>query len=239
MLVFPAIDLIEGQVVRLYQGDYDKKKVYSDDPLSCVKRFYDVSARCLHIIDLDGAKMGKQRNFDVVRSITKAYPDMLIELGGGIRNIDTVEQCLETGVKRVILGTSALKDIEFTSKMLRERSEQVAIGVDARNNKVAIEGWTKTSNQDSIDFCFRMRDLGAKYIIYTDISKDGAGKGTNLRVYEKLSSIEGLKITASGGVTILAEISLLRDMGMYAAIIGKALYTGDILLKDALLEARK
>ncbi|NLL91272.1 MAG: 1-(5-phosphoribosyl)-5-[(5-phosphoribosylamino)methylideneamino]imidazole-4-carboxamide isomerase [Ruminococcaceae bacterium] len=239
MFIFPAIDLIEGQVVRLYQGDYDKKKVYSDDPLSCVKRFYDDSARCLHMIDLDGAKMGKQRNFDVVRGIAETYPDMLIELGGGIRNIDTVEQCLEAGVKRVILGTSALKDIEFTSKMLREKSEQVAIGVDARDNKVAVEGWTETSDQDSIDFCFRMRDLGAKYIIYTDISKDGAGKGTNLDIYERLSRIEGLEITASGGVTTLEEISILREMGIYAAIIGKALYTGDIILKDALLEARK
>lgn len=234
MVIFPAIDMIDGKVVRLFQGDYEKKQVFGDDPAAYAKRFYDDGARFLHLVDLDGAKEGKPRNFDTVEAIAKAVPDMLIELGGGIRDEATVERCFAAGISRVILGTAALRDKAFTETMVRKYAERIAVGVDARNQKVAVEGWLDTSDIDSVDFCKEMGAIGVRYIIYTDISRDGAERGANLAIYEKLSEIAGVNFTASGGVSSLDDVKNLRDMGLYAAILGKALYTGAVDLKEAI-----
>lgn len=238
MLIFPAIDLIDGQVVRLYQGDYAQKQVFGSNPAAFAKNFAQQGATCLHLVDLDGAKAGAMRNFAVVQAIATAAPSLFIELGGGIRDEETVQRCLSAGVKRVILGTAALKNPAFTRRMLEKYGSAIAIGVDARDGRVATEGWLDTSDIDSLAFCREMRANGAEYIIYTDISRDGAGKGANLAIYEKLSAIEGLNITASGGVSTLDDIAALRAMELYAAIVGKALYTGAVTLPEALKLAR-
>lgn len=237
MHLFPAIDIIGGKAVRLFQGDYNKQETFGDDPAAFARGFEEAGASHLHLVDLDGAKEGGPRNFDTVRAIL-AQTALFAELGGGIRDEATVEQCFAAGIGRVILGTAALRDPTFTRAMARKYGEKIAVGVDAREGKVAIEGWLKTSDTDSLTFCKEMRDSGVKYIIYTDISKDGAGTGTNLEVYETLSQIDGLNITASGGVSSLEDIRALREMGLYAAILGKALYTGKLDLAEALQEAR-
>lgn len=239
MLIFPAIDLLNGQAVRLYQGDYAKKQVFGDDPAAFAAGFAEEGATCLHLVDLDGAKAGSMRNFDTVGAIATAAPQLFTELGGGIRDEETAERCFAAGVGRVILGTAALKDPAFTRRMLRQYGGRIAIGVDARDGRVATEGWLDTSDVDSFAFCREMRALGAEYIIYTDIARDGAGQGANLAVYQKLSAIGGLNITASGGVSSLEDIAALRDMGLYAAILGKALYTGTVQLAQAIQTAKR
>lgn len=233
MILFPAIDLIDGQVVRLFQGDYNQKQVYGTDPLAFAREFEQKGARYLHLVDLDGAKSGKPENFASVKKICEGT-GLFVELGGGIRDEETIDQCRQAGVKRVILGTAALKKPEFTKQMVKKYGDLISVGVDARDGRVAIEGWLATSETDSLAFCKEMREIGVKHIIYTDISKDGAGKGTNLEVYRQLSAIEGLDVTASGGVSRLADLEALKKIGVYAAIVGKALYTGDIQLEQAL-----
>ena len=233
MLIYPAIDLIDGRAVRLYQGDYAKQTTFGD-PAGFAVKFAQAGAKYLHVVDLDGAKAGAPRNMDSVRAIRSAAPDMFIELGGGIRDENAVIACLDSGVNRVILGTAALRNPAFVREMALRYPGNVAVGVDARDGRVAIEGWTDTSDTDSIEFCKAMRDIGIRNIIYTDISKDGAGKGTNIEVYKTLAEIDGLDITASGGVSSLSDIEALCGLGLYAAIIGKALYTGGIDLAEAL-----
>lgn len=233
MILFPAIDIIGGKAVRLFQGDYNKQETFGDDPAAFALGFEKAGATHLHLVDLDGAKEGGPRNFGTVRTIL-SKTSLFAELGGGIRDEATVEQCFEAGLGRVILGTAALRDPAFTRAMANKHGDKIAVGVDAREGKVAIEGWLKTSDTDSITFCKEIRDSGVKHIIYTDISKDGAGAGTNLNAYETLSQIEGLQVTASGGVSSLGDICALRDMGLYAAILGKALYTGALDLAQAL-----
>lgn len=233
MNIFPAIDLIGGKAVRLFQGDYNKQQTFGDDPAAFARDFEAKGARYIHLVDLDGAKEGGPRNFDTVRAIL-AGTNLFAELGGGIRDEETVARCLEAGVGRVILGTAALRQPDFTRAMVKKYGERIAVGVDARDGKVAVEGWLQTSDVDSIHFCREMRDIGVKHIIYTDIAKDGAGAGTNLSVYETLSAIEGLKITASGGVSTLEDVRLLREIGLWAAILGRALYTGALDLPQAI-----
>ncbi|MCL2539776.1 MAG: 1-(5-phosphoribosyl)-5-[(5-phosphoribosylamino)methylideneamino]imidazole-4-carboxamide isomerase [Oscillospiraceae bacterium] len=235
MLIIPAIDLIDGKAVRLYQGDYKKSRIFGDDPAAFAKRFYDGGAKWLHLVDLDGARSANQKNLKSVQRIITAVPTTDVELGGGIRDEDAVTRCFALGVSRVILGTAALKDREFTARMVKAHGEKLAVGVDARDGRVATEGWTEGSDADSIEFCKQMRDLGVRHIIYTDISKDGAGKGTNLPVYRRLTQeIKGVCITASGGISSLDEIKALRDMGVYASILGSALYTGAVELEKAI-----
>ncbi len=236
MLLFPAIDLLDGKVVRLYQGDYDQQETFGDDPAAFAAQFAAAGATHLHVVDLEGAKHGARRNFQQVKDILAAAP-LFVELGGGIRDDATVYNCLEAGVGRVILGTAALKDPAFTRRMVAEYGEQIAVGVDARDGRVAVEGWCATSDVDSVAFCREMRDAGVEYIIYTDISRDGAQRGANLEIYEKLREIDGLRLTASGGVSSLADIRALRDMDLYGAILGKALYSGAVKLQDAIAAA--
>lgn len=237
MEIFPAIDLLDGKVVRLYQGDYGQKQVYGDNPADFARGFANAKAKNIHLVDLDGAREGGQRNFAVIQEILSAA-DLFAELGGGIRNEETVSACLDAGVGRVILGTAALNSPDFTRRMVEKYGDKIAVGVDARDGKVAVEGWLATSKTNSIDFCKEMQNIGVKYIIYTDISCDGAQTGTNLKVYDRLSNIQGLNITASGGVSSLGDIEALKEMGLYAAIVGKALYSGALKLEDA-IEAAK
>lgn len=234
MLIYPAIDLLGGRVVRLFQGDYNQSVTYGDDPAAFAAGFVASGATHLHLVDLDGAKAGESRNFASVSAIAKAAPSMFTELGGGIRDEEGVERCFTAGVNRVILGTAALHNPEFTKKMAKKYPGRIAVGVDARDGKVAVEGWLSTSDTDSLSFCREMFSIGIEYVIYTDISRDGAEKGANLPIYETLASIKGLHVTASGGVSSLEDIRALRSMGLYAAIMGKALYAGTVKLEDAL-----
>ena len=235
MQIFPAIDLSGGQVVRLYQGDYDKMTVYGADPCAVAREFTAAGAGYLHVVDLDGAKEGTLANFDTIAAIAK-QGGLYMEVGGGIRTEERIRRYLDLGVGRCILGTIAVKDFEFTARMARTYGDKIAVGVDARDGYVAVSGWLETSREKSVDFCRRLRDAGVQTVIYTDISRDGAEQGTNLAVYRELAGIEGLNITASGGVSSLEELKALRDMGIPAAILGKALYTGRLDLKEVIKE---
>lgn len=237
MLIFPAIDILDGQVVRLYQGDYAQKEVFGSDPISFAAGFEEKGATCLHVVDLDGAKKGSRHNFSVVENLVR-QTGLFVELGGGIRTQQAVEQCLEVGVGRVILGTAALRQPEFVKQMARRYPKQIAVGVDARDGRVAVDGWLDTTDVDGIAFCHQMRDAGVEYIIYTDIAKDGAQGGTNVELYRQLAQIEGLHITASGGISSVEDITALCGLGLYAAIVGKAMYTGMLPLEKALAAAK-
>jgi len=233
MQIFPAIDLSGGQVVRLYQGDYDKMTVYGADPCAVARDFIAAGAKYLHVVDLDGAKDGTLANFESIAAIAK-QGGLYIEVGGGIRTEERIQQYLDLGVGRCILGTIAVKDFDFTARMARKYGDKIAVGVDARDGYVAINGWKELSGETGIEFCRRLRDVGVQTVIYTDISRDGAEKGTNLELYRKLAEIEGLNITASGGVSSLEELAELERIGTHAAILGKALYTGRLDLKTVI-----
>lgn len=235
MQIFPAIDLRGGQVVRLYQGDYDQETVYGSDPCAYAREFIDAGAQYLHVVDLDGARDGTTANFDSIAAIAK-QGGLYIEAGGGIRTEDRIRQYLDLGVGRCILGTIAVKDFTFTERMARTYGDQIAVGVDARDGYVAVNGWKEISREKGVDFCRRLRDAGVKTVIYTDISRDGAGQGTNLELYRELSGIEGLEITASGGVSSIEELRELERMGVRAAILGKALYSGRLNLRTVIEE---
>lgn len=235
MRIFPAIDLSGGQVVRLYQGDYDKMTVYGADPAAAARRFLAAGAKCLHVVDLDGAKDGTTANFASIAAIA-AEGGLYIEVGGGIRTEDRIRQYLDLGVGRCILGTAAVKDFPFTERMAQKYGSKIAVGVDARDGYVAVSGWRELSRERGVDFCRRLRDAGVGTVIYTDISRDGAERGTNLEVYRELTALGGLDITASGGIGSLEELRALNAMGARAAILGKALYTGRLELKTVLAE---
>ncbi|WP_295764487.1 1-(5-phosphoribosyl)-5-[(5-phosphoribosylamino)methylideneamino]imidazole-4-carboxamide isomerase [uncultured Oscillibacter sp.] len=235
MQIFPAIDLRGGQVVRLYQGDYDQETVYGADPCAQAREFLEAGAQYLHVVDLDGARDGAPANFDSIAAIAR-QGGLYIEAGGGIRTEERIRQYLDLGVDRCILGTAAVEDFGFTARMAKVYGERIAVGVDARDGYVAVHGWKELSRERGVDFCRRLRDAGVRTVIYTDISRDGAGRGTNLELYEELVRIEGLHITASGGVGSLEELRRLERMGVRAAILGKALYTGRLDLRTAIEE---
>ena len=235
MQIFPAIDLRGGQVVRLYQGDYDKETVYAQDPCAVARSFLAAGAKYLHVVDLDGARNGMLANFETIAAIVK-QGGLYIEVGGGIRAEDRIRQYLDLGVGRCILGTIAVKDFAFTERMARTYGDRIAVGVDARDGYVAVSGWKELSAERGVDYCRRLRDAGVKTVIYTDISRDGAEAGTNLDLYRELSEIQGLDITASGGVSSIEELKELQRIGTRAAILGKALYTGRLDLKTVIAE---
>ena len=235
MQIFPAIDLRGGQVVRLYQGDYDKETVYARDPCAVARDFAAAGAGYLHVVDLDGAKDGTLANFDTIAAIAR-QGGLYIEVGGGIRTEDRIRQYLDLGVGRCILGTIAVRDFDFTARMARKYGEKIAVGVDARDGCVAVSGWKEISAERGVDFCRRLRDAGVRTVIYTDISRDGAEAGANLDLYRELAEIDGLDITASGGVSSMEELRELRRIGTKAAILGKALYTGRLDLKTVISE---
>ena len=233
MVLFPAIDILSGKAVRLYKGDYNAVTVYSERPWEFAEDFVDKGCSAIHIVDLDGAKSGETVNIDTVKRIA-AVKGLYSEIGGGIRTMETVSRYLEAGVDRVILGTAALKDPWFLKNALREYGDRIAVGVDLKDGKVAVKGWLETSNKDGIEFLKELEDLGVEGVIVTDISRDGAMKGTNLDLYGRIKEEVSLKVTASGGVSTIEDIVALKSMGLYGAIIGKAYYTGAIKLKEAL-----
>ena len=235
MQIFPAIDLRGGQVVRLYQGDYDQETVYAADPCAVARDFLAAGARYLHVVDLDGARDGTLANFETIAALVR-QGGLYIEVGGGIRTEDRIRRYLDLGVGRCILGTIAVKDFAFTERMARTYGDRIAVGVDARDGYVAVSGWKELSAERGVDFCRRLRDAGVKTVIYTDISRDGAEAGTNLELYRELAEIEGLDITASGGVSSIEELRELQAIGTKAAILGKALYTGRLDLKTVMEE---
>ncbi len=232
MKIFPAIDLLGGKAVRLYKGDYNQVTVYSDNPVDIAKDFEKKGAICIHLVDLEGARDGNTPNLETVKRIVNET-SLFSEIGGGIRNMQTVRAYLENGVDRVILGTAAVNDEKFLKSALKEYGERIAVGVDIKDGKVAIKGWLEKSEYDCYDFCAKMQALGVKTLICTDISKDGAMQGTNRELYKELSSRFSLDITASGGVSSLDDIIALRKLDLYGAIIGKAYYIGAIDLEKA------
>lgn len=237
MLIFPAIDLYGGKAVRLYKGDYQQMTVYSDDPLSVARDFEKKGAEWVHLVDLEGAKNGTTPNIDVVSSIAK-YTSLSCEIGGGIRNMETVEKYFRAGVSRVILGTAAVTDETFLKAAVAKYGEKIAVGVDIKDSMVAIKGWIEKSEYDAFDFCEKMQNIGVKTIICTDISKDGAMKGANHALYRSLSEKFSMQIVASGGVSSIEDVKKLAALNIYGAIIGKAYYTGAIDLEKAINEVR-
>ena len=233
MEIFPAIDIINGNVVRLTEGDYNRMTVYGSSPLEMAETFVKKGAKNLHMVDLDGAKDGTAVNFDVIKSVAETGK-LFTEVGGGIRDEKRIEDYLSLGVNRVILGTVAVRNFAFVEEAVKKYGDKIAVGVDARDGKVAVSGWLETTEIDSLDFCKKLRDAGVKTVIYTDISKDGTLSGTNLEIYEKLSQIENLDIIASGGITFEDEIKKLASMNTYGAIVGKAVYAGKLDLERVL-----
>lgn len=231
--LFPAVDVLGGKAVRLYQGDYSKETVYANRPLDAAKRFFDEGGEFLHAVDLDGAKAGKPVNDKEIGEMI-LFSGMKAEVGGGIRTEDDIKKYLDMGAFRVILGTAALENIDFLSKMAEKYGNRICVGVDAKNGMVATRGWLDVSDVDAFEFLKAVRDLGVKGVIYTDISRDGAMQGTNMEAYRRLKTISGLDIVASGGICRYEELLTLNDMGVYGAILGKALYTGALNLKKAL-----
>ncbi|MBP3629294.1 MAG: 1-(5-phosphoribosyl)-5-[(5-phosphoribosylamino)methylideneamino]imidazole-4-carboxamide isomerase [Anaerotignum sp.] len=232
MELFPAIDLIGGCAVRLVKGDYTQKTVYSDNPAEVAKSFAAAGAKYLHVVDLEGAKDGGTPNLETIQNIVE-NGGLLVEVGGGIRSEEVIQKYLDAGVFRVILGTAAVQNPAFLEEMVQKYGEKIAVGVDIKDGMVAIKGWTEVSAESCFDFCEKLQKIGVKTIICTDISKDGLLSGTNLELYKELSEKFSVDIVASGGVTTLDDVKKLADMGMYGAILGKALYTGNIDLKAA------
>ncbi|MBR6542090.1 MAG: 1-(5-phosphoribosyl)-5-[Anaerotignum sp.] len=232
MELFPAIDLIGGCAVRLVKGDYAQKTVYSENPAEVARSFAEAGAKYLHVVDLEGAKDGGTPNLETIQNIVEKG-NLLVEVGGGIRSEEVIRKYLDAGVFRVILGTAAVQNPAFLEEMVQKYGEKIAVGVDIKDGMVAIKGWTEVSAESCFDFCEKLQKIGVKTIICTDISKDGLLSGTNLELYKELSEKFSVDIVASGGVTTLDDVKKLADMGMYGAILGKALYTGNIDLKAA------
>ena len=233
MYLYPAIDLVQGKAVRLFKGDYAQMTVYSEDPVSVAKEFQAAGSKHIHLVDLEGAKSGVPENLETIRKIL-AETDLFVEVGGGIRNLQTVKTYLNAGVNRVILGTAAVTDPVFLEEALQQYGEKIAVGVDLKDGFVAIKGWTETSDLTADTFFSRMEALGVKTIICTDISRDGAMKGTNRELYKDLSSRYAIDLIASGGVSSLEDVRALAAMDLHGAIIGKAYYIGAINLKEAM-----
>lgn len=233
MIIFPAIDLFEKKAVRLYKGDYQNITVYSENPIEIARDFELCGATHIHMVDLEGAKYGTTPNIEIVKQVA-TETKLFVEIGGGIRDMATVEKYLSAGVGRVILGTAAVTDSEFLKAAVEKYGEKIAVGADVKDGYIAIKGWVEKSRITLEDFLSNMQNIGVKYIICTDISKDGAMRGTNLELYKELSQKYSMNITASGGVSTLDDVKKLREMNLYAAIIGKAYYTGAIKLQDAL-----
>lgn len=237
MLIFPAIDLYDKKAVRLYKGDYNQMTVYSENPLEVAKGFKEAGAQYIHMVDLEGAKDGTTPNFDIVASVAKES-GLKVEIGGGIRNEETVKKYIDAGVMRVILGTAALNDRAFLESVCKKYGDKIAVGADLKDGQVAVKGWLETSNVSGMDFLSEMESLGIKTVICTDISRDGAMRGTNRELYKELSEKFTMDIVASGGVSTIEDIKALREMNFYGAIVGKAIYTGDIDLREAIEVAK-
>lgn len=236
MEVIPAIDLLQGHCVRLYQGNYAQSQTFDENPVEVARRWADEGATRLHLVDLDGAKAGKPENWQAISDIAKAI-DIPIEVGGGLRDRDRVASLFELGVQYAILGTAAVENPDLVSTLSTEFPGQIIVGIDARDGKVATRGWLETSEVEAISLAQEMTKRGAAAIIYTDIKRDGTLKGPNLDALQSLAEITSIPVIASGGissVTDLLSLLTLERLGVSGVIIGKALYTGDVVLKEAL-----
>lgn len=233
MLIFPAIDIIGGKVVRLSEGDYGRVKDYAVTPIEACEKFAEQGATHLHVVDLDGAKSGKADNAKTIEEVVLKC-GAFVEVGGGIRTFDQIEKYLDCGVARVILGTIAVRNMNFVENAVARFGNAIAVGVDAKDEKVAISGWEEITELNSLDFCKTLKNIGVSNVIYTDISKDGMLNGPNLGIYEVLCQTYYSKITASGGISDLIELKKLKNIGVYGAILGKALYENKIDLKQAI-----
>lgn len=237
MIILPAIDLLGRKAVRLLKGDYNQVTVYSDSPLEVAEKFKSLGATHIHMVDLDGAKYGTAPNMDIVAEVAEKT-GLFIEIGGGIRSMETVKKYIDAGISRVILGTAAICDEDFLKEAVKAYGEKIAVGADVKDGKIAVKGWLEQSDVTLDEFFLKMQNLGVKNIICTDISRDGAMRGTNLELYRELSAKYSLDITASGGVSSIEDVKELRKMNLYGAIIGKAYYTGAVDLKEAIEVAR-
>lgn len=233
MLIYPAIDLYEGQAVRLYKGDYAQKTVYSSDPVAVARDFVAQGATRIHLVDLEGAKSGTTPNFDLICRIKKES-GAFCEIGGGVRDLDTVARYLDAGLDRVILGTAAVTSPGFVEEAVARFGDKIAVGIDVKDGNVAIHGWTQDSGRNAMTFCERMAALGVKTIICTDISRDGAMRGTNRALYQTLQERLPLDIIASGGVSTLEDVRALAALGLHGAIVGKAYYEKAFPLSTAI-----
>lgn len=237
MIILPAIDLLGRKAVRLLKGDYNQVTVYSDSPLEVAEKFKSLGATHIHMVDLDGAKYGTAPNMDIVAEVAEKT-GLFIEIGGGIRSMETVKKYIDAGISRVILGTAAICDEDFLKEAVKAYGEKIAVGADVKDGKIAVKGWLEQSDVTLDEFFLKMQYLGVKNIICTDISRDGAMRGTNLELYRELSAKYSLDITASGGVSSIEDVKRLREMNLYGAIIGKAYYTGAVDLEEAIEVAR-
>ena len=237
MLIYPAIDLYGGKAVRLYKGDYSQMTVYNHNPVEVARDFKRSGAVCIHLVDLEGAKLGTTPNFDTVR-IIKKETDLFCEIGGGIRDMDTIEKYVSAGIDRVILGTAAVTAPGFVEQAFRAYGEKIAVGIDIKDGFVAIKGWTENSQEKAMDFCAKMESIGVRTLICTDISKDGAMQGANHELYRELSERFSLNIIASGGVSSIEDVEKLAALNIHGAIVGKAYYTGAIDLRKAIEVAK-
>ena len=233
MQIWPAIDLLSGKAVRLTKGDYDRVKVYFENPAQILSYFEEAGARRLHLVDLDGARDGKMSNYETIRRLV-SDSHLQIEVGGGIRTEERINAYLDLGVDRIILGTAAAENLPFLEEMVHKYSGKIVVGVDAKDGKVALHGWKNVTELSALEFCKKLEMIGVSAIIYTDISKDGGLTGTNLPLYQELVRSISIPIIASGGITYMEEIEMLEKMGVTGAIVGKALYEGRLDLKEVL-----
>ncbi|HHX18089.1 MAG TPA: 1-(5-phosphoribosyl)-5-[(5-phosphoribosylamino)methylideneamino]imidazole-4-carboxamide isomerase [Clostridium sp.] len=233
MIIYPAVDIKDGRCVRLVQGEFDKVTIYSEDPVEMALKWEGLGAEYLHVVDLDGARTGETQNISITSEIASKVK-MPIQLGGGIRSIEIIEKVISKGIQRVILGTSAVKNPDLVKKAIEIYKEKIVIGIDAKDGMVAIDGWENTSDFTAIDFASKMVELGAKTIIYTDIARDGMLTGPNLIAMREMAQSVDAEIIASGGVSSLKDIKDLKETGVSGVIVGKALYTGDLDLKEAI-----
>ncbi|WP_058485099.1 1-(5-phosphoribosyl)-5-[(5-phosphoribosylamino)methylideneamino]imidazole-4-carboxamide isomerase [Defluviitalea phaphyphila] len=234
MRIYPAIDIKGGKCVRLSQGRFDKVTVYEKNPVKIAKKWEESGAKFIHLVDLDGALLGEEVNKNVIKEIIGAV-NIPVQTGGGIRNIKSIEDRLSLGVERVIIGTAAVKNPNLVKEAVKTFGEdKIVVGIDAKNGKVAVEGWEKLSDISAIELCLRMKDMGVKTIIYTDIAKDGMLSGVNVESTKELIESTGLDIIASGGVATMSDLEKVSNIGVEGVIIGKALYQGSIDLKEAI-----
>lgn len=237
MYVLPAIDLYGGKAVRLYKGDYAQMTVYGDDPAAIARDFQAQGAEWAHVVDLEGAKTGEPKHLETLRAIVNAT-NLKVEIGGGLRNMQTADEYFSVGVARVILGTAAVRDEAFLRAALKKYGEKIAVGADVVDGKIAVKGWIEKSEYDLHAFMRRMQDEGVRTVVCTDVSKDGAMQGANHALYRELKRDYGIDVVASGGVSTLADVEALKETGVYGAIVGKAYYTGAISLSRAIEVAR-
>lgn len=236
MIIYPAIDILNGQVVRLTQGDYNHATIYHENPAEAARSFQAQGATHLHMVDLDGAKDNALSNYHIIAQIA-SDTNLFTQVGGGIRDLSRIKAYVDSGISRVIIGTAAIENPEFLLQALELYGDVIAVGVDAKNGFAATHGWMQESQIPAVDFCKRLRDMGVKTVIYTDIAKDGMLSGPNHGVYETLSDIHDLQIIASGGVSSITDIQKLSQLHLHGAIVGKALYSGTLSLSDTLLAA--